>query len=26
LGEKYQDLSFEVQGGQKSGQEKPPHY
>lgn len=26
LGDKYQDLSFEVQGGQKSGQEKPPHY
>ncbi|WP_237065222.1 SlyX family protein [Microbulbifer guangxiensis] len=26
LGDKYQDLSYEVQGGQKPGEEKPPHY
>ncbi|WP_299592393.1 SlyX family protein [uncultured Microbulbifer sp.] len=24
--EKYQDLSFEVQKGDKPGDEKPPHY
>ncbi|SDZ84079.1 SlyX family protein [Microbulbifer marinus] len=26
LGDKYRDLSFEAQGGNKGGQEKPPHY
>ncbi|SHE70153.1 SlyX protein [Microbulbifer donghaiensis] len=26
LGEKYGDLSFEMQGGSKASDEKPPHY
>ncbi|WP_346836532.1 SlyX family protein [Microbulbifer sp. SAOS-129_SWC] len=26
LGDRYRDLSFELQTGDKSGQEKPPHY
>ena len=26
LGDKYRDLSFELQGGNGGGNEKPPHY
>jgi len=26
LGDKYRDLSYEVQGDSKPGDEKPPHY
>jgi len=26
ISEKYQDLTFEMQKGQKPGDEKPPHY